>query len=301
MNEKVKVGVSDESWLDEARNVDQATVETSGPEYPYIQWVNGQPTLKQAGGVAYTGGWFAQAEQFDGELPGWTAGTLVHRDSSETAGFFKRDIEIAVIHWRRCWIVGQDGKSLTFAWANYDQAKGAGKPTGRLHVLALVRGLESQGPLVLTMKGLVGATFTGSRKELGVLGEFNRFVIRPANSINVRRGLKAKWPYRAFWLCVGPDRDDKGAPTFSKVGQGDSTSLVTLPVALGLPEHADTVALQKLFVGGELLRTLNDFYRETEEWARAWDTIKAQTVTPGSEPDDVPPAEFPEETEPIPF
>lgn len=252
-------------WLDAVNEVNQDTVESTGPQYPYIQWVNGKPALKQAGGVVWHGGWF-MPDAFE-KSDSWVIGELTHEDGTSTEGMFARDLTVIIIRIRQRWIVGQQG----FPWSQYDQAKAEGKPTGHIQALAIVQGLEHMGPLVLTMKGMACKAFKGSKKGKGVLSEFQRIIIEPANALNKARNVAAKFPYRAFWLTVGPERDAKGNPVFTEVGQRPNSSQVTAPVAL-LPEKATPEYLKKSFVGMDSLRQLNQYYDDAETWATMWDS-----------------------------
>jgi len=257
-----------QSWMDAANDVDQSTVEVSGPEYPWVQWCNGQKALKAAGGVVYTGGWFLGEMQAGGTAPAaWTAGTLTHRDGAETAGYFCRDITVAVVRMRRAWIVNGD----RYPWDQYDAAVRLGSPKGKLQVLVQVQGWEHL--VVLTLSGTVCAAFQGTRKAEGVLTRFNRVVVAEANALNTKRGVKARFPYRAFWLTVGPQRDEKGTPVYSEVGKPPNTSFVTLPAALGLPDKVQPGDLAKLFVGADVLTRLSAAYTDAETWAHAWDAV----------------------------
>lgn len=289
-----------EEWLDAANSVDQDTVETSGPEYPFIQWVNGKPNMKKSGGMAYQGGWFMPSTQLSIDCPeGWAAEELVHDSGSSTAGYYKRDIAVAVIRVRRRWII-YDKTTTSWPWSQYQEAAKAtteGRPSGHLQALSVVKGLESLGPVVLTMKGSISRAFMGSRGDEGVLGRFNRMVIREANSINARRGVLAKFPYRAFWLAVGPQRDGKDQPVFTEVGQKPNSSMVTLPAPLGLDAQLQNGDLAKRFVGRELLEQLNAYYVEADAWATAWNQVQVAE----SEFSPAAPEEPPFDDENLPF
>lgn len=264
-------------WVDAVEEIDQDTVDTQGPEYPYIQWVNGKRELKSAGGVVYTGGWFMPASQVEaGTLPGWDAGELVHRSGGSTDGFFRRDLTVAIIRNRHCWVVNVGDDYQLFPWQQYDEAKRAGKPTGKLQSLVLVKDLEGLGAIILTMKGSISRAFAPSRRGDSVMNVFHRCVIAEANKLVIRKNGKApgKFPYRAFWLTVGPERVADGTPTYTTVGSGASSSPVTLPTALDLAEHMDKAALGALFVGRETLEWVNELYRDAEAWATAWDTLE---------------------------
>ena len=109
---------NNDDWLNAAQDVDQSTVDLEGPQYPFAQWVHGKKALKPAGGVIYTGGWFlndSQGIEAD-DLPDWTAGELEHQQGDATAGFFIRDLTVAVIRSRRCWRVRDGDQTRLYAW-----------------------------------------------------------------------------------------------------------------------------------------------------------------------------------------
>jgi hypothetical protein len=277
----------EEDWLDAAQDVDQSTVDLEGPQYPYIQWVHGKKALKPAGGVIYTGGWFlndAQGIEAD-DLPDWTPGELEHQQGDATAGFFIRDLTVAVIRSRRCWRVRDGDQTRLYAWDEYERAVKAipagGGLSGRLQVLVAVRGLEELGPLVLTMGGSVSRAFAPGKSGNSVMNVFLRSVITPANTLNRKRGVKNAFPYRAFWVAVGPDREPDGTPKFTTVGEGSAQSTVTLPIAVNLRDRRDAEdlglggkltaqELGQLFVGRDNLALFSTWYIEAEEWANAW-------------------------------
>lgn len=266
------------NWMDGLETIDQGTVEQLGSQYPYIQWVHGDPKAKKLGGLDYTGGWFMAEGQVPEDLlkaAGWTPFTLQHQSGGETAGFGRRDVTVSILQQRHCWMV-QDGESPRFfAWDQYDQAKGVGAPRGKTQVLVVVQGLEDVGPIVLTMRGSVGQAFSDSGRG-GVLGAFNACVIKPANLMAQQRKIKARWAFRAFWLTVGPRRESNGDPKFDTVGQGNASSQVTLPTALGLKDKPAESDIRAAYVGRALLETLNAMQQETLDWKAAWDEM-AQT------------------------
>jgi hypothetical protein len=268
--------MTDMTWIDQVDQVDQSTLDQGAPTYPYIQWVNGKPTLKQVGGVAYTGGWFMPASQQqvdDEQMTGWTRGTLDHENGDSTEGWFQRTLHVAILHTRRCWRVGMNGQSRRFPWNAYDEAMQMGKPSGRLQVLAMLPG--DQLPTVLTLSGTAARAFAPSRQGVSVMGDLQRYVILPANKLARSKGKLANWPWRAFWLEVGAALDAKGGPVFTTVGTGNATSQVTHPVALGLNDKLTPEQIGKLFVGGANLKLFNETYADTQAWAAAWDAPAA--------------------------
>jgi len=271
-------------FLDAAGDIDQSTLDVQGAQYPYIQWVNGQSALKPVGGVIYTGGWFMPGDQVDGEPDGWEAGELAHGNNTATAGFFARDIAVAVVRSRRAWFVSLGGNYQQFPWAKFDRAKALGSPRGKLQVLTLVKGLEAFGAIVLTMKGSTSRAFSSSRRGRSVLDSFDAGVVKEADKLVPRRkdGTRPRFARRAFWLTVGPDRDSAGVPVYETVGRGTDTSFVTLPVALGIPVEPTKEALGALFVGYNTLPRVEELYTEGEAWAAAWDAFVQREPEPGN-------------------
>ena len=53
-----------------------------GPQYPIVQWVNGDPTKKREGGIAYTGGFFFSNDQGI-KIAGAVPYTLVTKDGED--------------------------------------------------------------------------------------------------------------------------------------------------------------------------------------------------------------------------
>lgn len=292
---------NDLDWLDAVDDADQATVELEGPTYPVIQWVNGDKRMKNAGGVPYTGGWFLNGEAIDAEeLPGWEAGELIHSDGESTEGFFARDLTFAIVRRRRSWRLRVDNKEHIFAWDKYDEAREFGAPFnetpyGRLHVLVAVQGLEEMGPFMLTMRGSISKMFSPSRKEDTIYNQINRLLLRPANALARKRGKENVWPMYAFWVTVGPKRDDKGAPVYDTVGREGQQSTVTFPSLLGLHDKMTPAEIGGRFIGKANLEAFAQFWLDAEEWQAAFDgmDLAAQTTDQDDGEEDL-------ETEPLP-
>jgi len=288
---------TDDDWLDSADDVDQSGVDLIGPEYPYIQWVHGDPKAKRVGGVIYTGGWFFPKQQAGAEeIEGWEAGELTHDNGEETEGFFRRDLTVAVLHWRQCWQVKKANKRMAvFTWDNHAGAKAFAEaegshPTSRLHALCIVQGLEEMGPIILTLGGVAAASFTtGYKKHEGVLARAARVIVKPVNAAISKKGKSSKFPYRAFWLTVGANRDERGEPLFSPVGEQQSV-LLALPSLVGVPDKLDLDGARALFVGRENLAAFNDLYADAADWSKAWNDIAPQ-ADDDDEEEDAPQAE----------
>jgi hypothetical protein len=259
--------------------IDPSMVTETGPMYPIVQWHTGDQKMKKAGGMDYLGGFFIKADAIDDALmqaAGWEKTAWTHADGKEEAGWWKRQIAIAIVTTRKRWEVYADGggRPLVFPWKSYDKAKAAGKAGGRTQTLVIVRGLEDAGPVVLTMRGMTALAFEGNNRDnLGCIGKFQQTVITAANSATA--ASRKKWPLFAFWLPVGADRDEKGEPTFTKVGQGSNTRNIVVPIPLGLPSKPGDVGnLGAYYVGNDLLEVAKTIYVEaSSSWVVAWDNL----------------------------
>lgn len=247
--------------------IDQSTVENEGARYPIISFINGSPKMKKGGGVSYEGGWFVAADNAPADMTeyGWTKDSIMTQSGAEIEGFWGRQIEISVINQRRRWMVDGQG----FPWNAYEEAKAAGNPRGHQQFLVLVKGAEALGPFAITLKGHVGMSFQGARQyaQTGALSVFSKTVIAAANA----KTKPAKWPFRAFWLPVGAQKDAKGQPVFTEVGVAPNASTVILPVPVGLPEKAALVDLNKYYVGDDLLTVVNQLHTESADWVAQWE------------------------------
>lgn len=252
-------------------NIDQSTVEQSGAQYPSISFHSGDPAQKKAGGVSYQGGWFISEESAPTDMTdyGWERDSFVNKDGNEIQGFWKSKIEVAVIHQRKRWMVG----AQAFAWQQYEEAskvQGA-SPRGHHQYMVLVKGAESLGQFVLTLKGHAGMAFSGNRAyaNTGALSCFNKTIIAAANTLTKPK----KWPFRAFWLPVGSAKNSKGEPMFVEVGKAPNVTKIVLPLPIGLPEKAAGVSLDDYYVGDDVLAQVNQIFTDTADWASAWDSI----------------------------
>lgn len=254
--------------------IDQSTVEDEGARYPTITFINGDPKMKKGGGVAYEGGWFIDLDKAPADMTeyGWAKDSFMTRSGVEIEGYWARQIEISVINQRRRWMVDGQG----FPWNAYEEAKAVGNPRGHQQFLVLVKGAESVGPFAITLKGHAGMSFQGARQyaQTGALSVFSKTVIAAANA----KTKPAKWPFRAFWLPVGAQKDAKGNPVFTEVGVAPNNSTVLLPVPIGLPEKATNVDLNKFYVGDEVLAIVNQLNTESADWVAQWESKMSSDV-----------------------
>lgn len=272
---------NDFEFLSAIDGIDSAMVADTGPQYPVIQWNSGNRSMKKLGvdSMDYSGGFFMKLDAIDEATmaaAGWTKTSWTHGDGSEEAGWYRRQIEVAVIATRKRWEVYEQGnrRPKVFPWMQYEKAAEFGRPKGKTHALCLVKGLEVAGPILLTWSGMAAKAFEGNRSTLGAVSKFQQTVITAGNNALAAAGKRGKgWPLFAFWLPVGANRDAKNEPIFTEVGTGNSTSHIVLPVALSLPEKPADVDIKKYFVGAALLESAKGIWRENESWASAWDNL----------------------------
>ena len=266
------------------RSIDQSTVDNEGPAYPVVQWVNGSPSNKPLADVSYTGGWFmsdanCELTEPEGPMKEWS---MIHRNGEQTAGYAAEGLHFGVLQTRQRWEVYEDnGQRRVFAWSGFETAKQYGRPSGRLHMLVIVKGLETYGPHIVTLRGMTGAAVT---KRGGIIHQFSDKVLKAANIASVEAAQKdnagtapMRWPRRMFYMPISSQRSPKdwAVPTFSTVGSGNNTSQVTYPALVGIPATWEEVDLNKYFVGEEMMDTMNNLYSETDAWAHEWDSLEA--------------------------
>lgn len=252
------------------QTIDQSTVENEGPRYPTISWISGDPSKKKSDGVEYRGGWFIGEDGASADMTeyGWQKDSIITGSGKEIEGYWSQEINLSLINHRRRWVVDGQG----FPWRDYEKAAGHGNPRGHQQFLVLLKGVEELGPFSITLKGHAGMSFQGVKdyNGTGALSCFNRTVIAAANAAT--KAQKLKWPYRAFWLPVGTNKDEKGIPVFTTVGSPPNTSNIVLPVPLGLPEKSDSVELSEYYIGDDLLAIANQLNDESTDWVAMWDT-----------------------------
>jgi len=290
-----------------------------GMSFPTIQWVNGDAKLKPIGlKVPYTGGWFIPADNVerlgftaeDMDSSGWEQGEATFGGGVTKQGWFIRDLSVAVVCWRRAWElhVGQFPRYLPWrtgydkALAEVDRAAAVGVKdpyfTSRIRVLCAVKGWPVDALVNLTMHGTVQRAFYNT-----LTGPVSKYVIQPARALS-RRGRNAAVPMRMFWLTFGPERDDKGQPVFTTVGEKGRSSTITAPTLIGLSDKADAKTLAAMFVDEDRKLLPNLTYLDSAfndpgiiAWRQEWD-VEREVAQPEAEPEIEAEGELAEE---IPF
>jgi len=267
---------AEEALLLDIGDLIEAEDPAMGAIYPVVQWVNGDPQQKRAGGIAYTGGFFISAEQ-GLQPPGFEPYTLVTREAVEVAGFASQNITGTPIRYRRSWLAKADEKSLArrYPWNGYEAAKkfdGKKSPRGRGQILWLFEG--SDEPVVLTFSGMAAARIFSQGRERGALPTFDQNVVKQATRIARKEGKKVTYPMSVFKLTIGPGVNSDGTPVFHKLGSGEQTSTVSQPVWINKVNAVDQAILQNVFLirSRAQIERSQAIWKESVEWADAWNS-----------------------------
>lgn len=251
-----------------------------GPSYPIVQWINGNPTQKKAGGVPYTGGFFISSDQGLSEEAlkaiGFEPYTHVTQQAEEIPGFAIRDLKLTPIRWRRCFQVDpRDGKSLSrrFGWDEFDAAQALGSPRGVAHILVAIDGLDE--PVLVSFRGMTAKHMMGQGKDRGVIPEYGSKIIGAAKRVaRAAKKVAKDYPLCAFSLTVGPEMETEKAPKFTEVGS-KVKNIITAPVWRDEPTSTiDAPLLGRLYVGHEKLAIYQDWHNEAQEWVDAWSSLE---------------------------
>lgn len=231
--------------------VDPDAADQSASLYPVAQWHNGKQGLKSAGGVRYGGGVILPTKYLpDGLVPdGWKIEEIIFDSGNEEAVAATQKIVVAPIRSRFHWFVRQGEETVYYPRNAY---AAEANMRGHLQVLSAIRGIDE--PIVITFKGKASQTFEA------LLKDFDMKVTWIAN----RTAPKGKrLPRYAFWMTINP-----GAHL--KVGTGAQKSIVTLPT-LVLPDNITREYLLSCYVGRDNLVRSQEWYRQADTWASAWE------------------------------
>jgi len=182
----------------------------------------------------------------------------------------------------------EDGKKKILAFTNYNDADKAGSCRGHMQVLALVRGMESFGPVVFSFKGFAMKAFKGQGEMLsfGVLSQLKRNVTDVVAKKLAKPGAKPPHiNFRSVWCRFGPYFDAKGQPQFTKAGKGEKSKLIMVPAYAG---PTGDIEIKDVYVGDEINVKVNQLFNENQEWAKAWSNLtgtedKAETAHPAAD------------------
>lgn len=275
-------------------------VEYSGSQfelkYPTIQWSYGDPKLAtRIGGADAYGGWFlpegnipvASKDQIIAAIKaaGWVEETISTQKNGDISGFYTESITLAHIANRKRWY-GEDSDDRK-VYGDWGTIKNRfGKAKSQFQVMALLKGLESVGPFVITLKVSAAMAFEGTKTEAGALTHFLNTVIKKADDaakkeLGIKDPNRRVWSFREFWLTVGIAKDAKGNVLFKTYGEGKEASHLSIPVAIGIPSSPDLIDLDIFAVGSEFRDSTKRMYdNDAVPWVEEWKKVHEEQAAP---------------------
>src|SRR5690349_7421782 len=121
-------------FVDDLDVVDE-TIVVDEPAYPLAQWLNGDPKLAAAGGVAHTGGVILPVKYLDEDgkhAPSWAKATVTFANGKSEAVLASQKMALAAVRTRFRWRAQQNGATTYLPRTGY--VGGAGL-RGNLQVL----------------------------------------------------------------------------------------------------------------------------------------------------------------------
>lgn len=239
------------NFTDDLDIIDPTTIEQSGPAYPAAQWLNGDPKMAAAGGVAHTGGVILPAKYVDEQVapaPGWTRTTVAFSSGKSEAVLAAQKPRLAVIRTRFRWFVVYNGVTTFYPRSGYQENTGM---RGKVQALCAIHGYDF--PLTVTLTGKASQEFER------LLRDFREKIATAAARIKAG----SRWPGFAFWMRLAPG-------PHVKVGQKGQESIIT-PPTLELPNVITEDYLSKTYVGRAKLEELQGLFHLSTDWAHEWD------------------------------
>lgn len=265
------------NFINDLEVVDDATVESLGPAYPVAQWLNGDPKLAAAGGVAHTGGVILPLKYVGDQVTppqGWQKTTVAFSTGKTETVLATQKVWLAVIRTRFRWFVTDNGVTMYYPRNSYMADMGM---RGHLQALCGIAGFDF--PIVVTFKGKASQEFERLLKAFTqtVYEASQQFVRESPNGGQPTR-LHSRFPRFAFYmpLTAGPHM---------KAGQKGQDALITPPV-LELPAYPAQITreyLNQIYVGRERLVAFQQIYHDAAEWVAGWDKPVAETLATDEE------------------
>lgn len=265
------------NFMNDLDIVDPETIEPAAVNFPVAQWLNGDPKLAAAGGVAHTGGLILPDKYLPDDFAtpaGWTRAKVAFNNGKTDDVLAAQKPALAIIRTRFRWFVSVGGVSKFYPRASYVENAGM-----RGHVQALCAFYGFAFPVVVTFKGKASQEFERLAKEHAT--KVQEAAQRAAKAAG--QPPETRFPRFAFYMRLG-------AAPHVKVGQKGQDSIVTPPV-LELPSVISPDYLGKIYVGRDRLVELQRLYHDTYDWAVAWDRAGAEGEADEAAAEDEAPAE----------
>jgi hypothetical protein len=244
----------------------------------YAYWRNGNPQLKQNGGIHYFGGWAFSDESYEdavtelGKTPGLDLTSFVNVSGKELAIYQSRSLPVAPIAKRKRWL-------------DTDQYHGS-----QVQILCslFIYNKEAKhydyfSPIVLSGKGYSGLAIEDSFDEWAKA------------SAKARKEYAGGAP--AVYFIAGLGTFAK-TPVTKEVGKKNKNTIT--PCQVYLPLNKETAAveitsdhLKTYFVGTEHAALMLQLKDEAKEWLETWKDTKSKTDAGDVPPEPVEEADIP--------
>lgn len=239
----------------------------------YAFWANGQPALKQLGGVDYFGGWRLPEKgllEVCSTPPAFLKRAEFEPVQGETKiSYTARTLHVAPFAARRWWT--DKATKTRFG----EPAKGR---SPSMQVLAALQ-ISKEGAAVPVVLNLDGWQVTFYQDALKLW--------RDAVSKHVRELTQQKVDVFAFWLTFGTFGDK---PQTRNVGQGKDTKDIN-PVSAVLPAEWNAAHLKARFVGVDNLRQFAAWKQAAAPWLEFYKHHSIAQDAPPAPPADWPPSD----------
>jgi hypothetical protein len=236
---------------------------------PTLWWMNGKPALKNVKEIkdaSRFGGWGISRDEIDG-FGGDFAGTpdhwqlhedLVNGKGGNYAAYLTRTVWIAPIARR-------------YAWFEYEgRGRSAVNILGYMAVWTPEKVLLPHGPVVLSAKSMTTLDLDKCFKDFA------------AKTLQLRAGTLPNY----FYHPIGTWEPE---PVFvERKGKGGASSSVTPPQLYQPKDGIKVEALEKWFVGPEVVQEMNKLYDLAQDWINDWKQRKAEKAEPVTD-DNAPP------------
>lgn len=221
----------------------------------YLSWENGQPQLRELGGLPCFGGWSAkqsQADDIDGlQLPrGFAKYNRTFKSGSSEPCYGSRLITVSLFGSRQRWVNRSDDRDGSMTYRPGDV-----KHVQWLAALFLDQTLTTFQPTVLTTKGVQIKRIDAAQKEW-------------REAITASNGKLGRYPISAFAITIGSAGSQ---PVFESVG--DDKKYTITPIKALIPDEPD-----KRLIPPAVVTQLTDLRARANDWLVAWNQRYGQAA-----------------------
>lgn len=215
----------------------------------YLSWENGQPALRELGGLACFGGWSAKvagADKIDGLTLPQSFGkyTRNFKGGKSEPCYGSRAVTVSILGSRQRWVNRDDDRD-----GSMDYRPGDTKHIQWLCAMFLTPDLATYVPVVLTTKGTQCKRIEAAQKEW-------------REAINATDSKLGRYPISAFAITIGSFGQQ---PTYETVGDGSKTFTITpikAPATIAEPA--------KRLIPRQLVSEFTELRIKANDWLVAW-------------------------------